>query len=67
MIKYFIAIISVFLLLSCQRKELFQQKVELIDSTVFHKILDENQGKILVVNVWATWCVPCVEEMPDLI
>lgn len=24
------------------------------------------QGRLLVVNFWATWCVPCVEEMPDL-
>lgn len=24
------------------------------------------QGEVLVVNVWATWCAPCVEEMPTL-
>jgi thiol-disulfide isomerase/thioredoxin len=26
----------------------------------------EYQGKILVINFWATWCAPCREEMPEL-
>jgi len=24
------------------------------------------KGKILLVNVWATWCAPCVKEFPSL-
>lgn len=28
--------------------------------------LADYQGKPLVVNFWATWCTPCIEEMPLL-
>ena len=28
--------------------------------------LADRQGKTLLVNLWATWCVPCREEMPAL-
>ncbi len=30
------------------------------------KDLFPRAAKLRIVNIWATWCVPCVAEMPDL-
>jgi thiol-disulfide isomerase/thioredoxin len=41
-------------------------QVSLIDSSGQLQPLARNDGKPLVVNLWATWCPPCQAEMPVL-
>ena len=31
----------------------------------FSKILSKNKGKVIYLDVWATWCAPCIKAMPD--
>jgi thiol-disulfide isomerase/thioredoxin len=40
---------------------------QLIDPAGLRKLLDAQRGKVVVLNLWATWCVPCLREIPDLL
>lgn len=44
---------------------LAEAEFELLDGTTFK--VSENKGKVLMLNIWGTWCGPCREEMPHLI
>ena len=40
--------------------------IELLNASGLQNIVHRRNGKILILNVWATWCLPCAEEFPDL-
>jgi cytochrome c biogenesis protein CcmG, thiol:disulfide interchange protein DsbE len=39
-------------------------RMRLVDGTEVH--LSELRGQVVVLNWWATWCVPCRQELPLL-
>lgn len=44
---------------------LFSQKVSVIKVTDLEKRLQNKSDTTYIVNFWATWCAPCVKELPD--
>ena len=37
-----------------------------VDGDGTEKSLKDFAGKVVLLNIWATWCIPCREEMPAL-
>jgi len=41
--------------------------VKIINVSDLEEIINQSDDRALVINVWATWCLPCREEFPDLV
>jgi thiol-disulfide isomerase/thioredoxin len=71
--KIFILFTVALLTLSCEGQTKFSAdalpyKLITTDAKVmtFEEVLKKNEGKTLVIEVWASWCGDCVKNMPKL-
>lgn len=42
-------------------------EIKSIAQNEIDNLIENRKGKLLLINIWATWCIPCREEFPDLV
>ena len=58
----FLSIVGIFLLFSCNKPT--KDTIEIVDFDGLYSKIDLSVDKTYVINFWATWCAPCVKELP---
>jgi thiol-disulfide isomerase/thioredoxin len=52
--------------LSGRQKYAILPPVAVISVEQLHDLIRRDSGNVVLVNAWATWCQPCIEELPRL-
>jgi thiol-disulfide isomerase/thioredoxin len=62
-----IALMALGLALSLTAVRASAAELKPVDEAGYAKLLAASKGKVILVNFWATYCVPCRKEMPQLV
>ena len=69
--KGVVVLLLLFCVAGCKEKrvpaEIIISDVTTLDIAEYEKLKKDNMGKVLVINVFATWCPPCETETPDFV
>ena len=65
--KLYALIASVFLLSSATHRIKTPPVRASVNYDQLKEIIEKNDDKLYVVNFWATWCRPCIEELPHFL
>jgi len=69
----FVALYSCLFLVGCSSdapsSETAEDRAEIqpLSTEQFAALLESSRGEVVLVNLWATWCVPCLKEIPELV
>ncbi|NIZ00315.1 TlpA disulfide reductase family protein [Thalassospira lucentensis] len=53
-------------MIELRNAESLLENATFVDAAGTETSLNSLKGQVVLVNLWATWCVPCVKEMPEL-
>jgi thiol-disulfide isomerase/thioredoxin len=56
----------VFICLLIANQSFAQQKADLVTFRQLQEIINAKSEKTYIINFWATWCRPCIAELPSL-